>query len=85
MNAGKNKLGIALGSIAAVLVLLAAFVVVWLVPRGPETGGAAGTTGSTGGTGATVNSGYATGGGLDSGKAMAPQGSIAGQAAGAAT
>jgi uncharacterized protein YggE len=87
VDTGKNKLGIALGSIAAVLVLLAAFVVVWLMPRGPEPGGAAGnngTTGSTGSTGSTTNSGYATGG-LDSEKVMSPQGGVAGQAAGAST
>jgi uncharacterized protein YggE len=84
---GKNRLVVALGSIAAILVLLAAFVIVWLMPRGPQTGDAAGTTG-TGGTGSSLNSGYATGGGLDSansGKVMAPQGSIAGQASGAST
>lgn len=83
MDARKNRLGIALGSIAVGLVLLAAFMVVWLMPRGPEPGGAAGTAG-TGSTGATGNSGYATGG-LDSEKVMAPQGGVAGQAAGAST
>jgi len=81
VNAGKNKLGIAIGSIAAVLVLLAAFVVVWLMPRGPETGGAAG----TGGTGTTANSGTSAGSNFDSEKALAPQGAPAGQAAGSST
>jgi uncharacterized protein YggE len=84
VDARKNRVGIALGSIAAGLVLLAAFMVVWLMPRGPEPGGAAGTNGTTGSTGATSNSGYATGG-LDSEKVMAPQGGVAGQAAGAST
>jgi hypothetical protein len=85
VNAGKNKLGIALGSIAAVLVLLAAFVVVWLMPRGPETGDAAGTTGTGGTGGTTVNSGTSAGSNLDTEKALAPQGGFAGQAAGAST
>ena len=40
MNAGKNRLFVALGSLAAIGVLLAAFVVVWLIPRGPDTGSA---------------------------------------------
>ena len=40
MNAGKNRLLVALGSIAAIGVLLAAFVVVWLLPHGPQTGDA---------------------------------------------
>ncbi len=40
MNAGKNRLFVALGSLAAIGVLLAAFVVVWLVPRGPDTSNA---------------------------------------------
>jgi uncharacterized protein YggE len=79
----KNRLGIALGSIAAGLVLLAAFMVVWLMPRGPEPGGAAGTPGGTGGT--TVNSGTSVGSNFDSEKVMAPQGGVAGQAAGAST
>jgi hypothetical protein len=81
VNEGKNRLGIALGSIAAVLVLLAAFVVVWLMPRGPETGDAAG----TGGTGTTANSGSSAGSNFDTEKSLAPQGGVAGQAAGAST
>jgi len=40
MNAGRNRLVVALGSVAAIGVLLAAFAVVWLMPRGPETGNA---------------------------------------------
>ncbi len=40
MNVLKNRLFVALGSIAAIGLLLAAFMVVWLVPRGPETGNA---------------------------------------------
>lgn len=43
MDKRSNRLMVALGSIAAVGVLLAAFVVVWLVPRGPETGEASST------------------------------------------
>src|SRR5947209_5029649 len=40
MNAGNNRVLVALGSVAAVALLLGAFVVVWLLPRGPETGNA---------------------------------------------
>src|SRR5205823_13190776 len=40
MDALRNRLFVALGSVAAIGLLLAAFVVVWLVPRGPETGDA---------------------------------------------
>src|SRR3712207_947894 len=55
MNSGRNRLFVALGSVAAVGLLLAAFVAVWLMPRGPETGSASNTQapgasiGSTGG------------------------------------
>jgi uncharacterized protein len=38
MDKRGNRLFVALGSIAAIGVLLAAFLVVWLMPRGPETG-----------------------------------------------
>lgn len=41
MNTGRNnRLIVALGSVAAVALLLGAFVVVWLAPRGPETSNA---------------------------------------------
>src|SRR5205085_4010833 len=40
MNAGNNRVLVALGSVGAVALLLGAFVVVWLLPRGPETGSA---------------------------------------------
>lgn len=40
MNSLRNRLFVALGSVAAIGLLLAAFMVVWLVPRGPETGDA---------------------------------------------
>src|SRR3954447_12469136 len=40
MNAGKNRALVALGSVAAIALLLGAFMVVWLVARGPETGSA---------------------------------------------
>ena len=48
-NDGKNRLLVALGSVGAVALLLGAFVVVWLLPRGPETGSAnvANTSGKT--------------------------------------
>ncbi len=36
MEKGKNKVMMALGSVGAVLLLLGAFTVVWLTPRGPE-------------------------------------------------
>src|SRR5437870_5482326 len=36
-NDGKNRLLVALGSVGAVALLFGAFVVVWLLPRGPET------------------------------------------------
>jgi uncharacterized protein YggE len=36
MEKGKNKVMMALGSAGAVLLLLGAFTVVWLTPRGPE-------------------------------------------------
>jgi len=38
MQAGRNRLWVALGSVAAVALLVAAFVVVWLMPRGPQPG-----------------------------------------------
>src|SRR5438874_884203 len=37
-NDGKNRLLVALGSVAAIALLFGAFVVVWLLPRGPVTG-----------------------------------------------
>ena len=40
MNDRKNRLWVALGSVAAVAMLLGAFVVVWLIPRGPESSSA---------------------------------------------
>src|SRR5438067_4679656 len=40
MNTLRNRLFMALGSVAAIGLLLAAFMVVWLVPRGPDTGDA---------------------------------------------
>ena len=39
-NDGGNRLLVALGSVGAVALLHGAFVVVWLLPRGPETGSA---------------------------------------------
>jgi hypothetical protein len=42
MDKSRNRLLVALGSVAAVGLLLAAFMVVWLMPRGPETGSASG-------------------------------------------
>jgi uncharacterized protein YggE len=55
MNTGKNRLFVALGSLAAIGLLLAAFVVVWLIPRGPQTGDAKTQTG-TGSSSSLVNS-----------------------------
>src|SRR6478672_9106052 len=40
MNGRSSRLLVALGSTAAIALLLGAFVVVWLLPRGPETGSA---------------------------------------------
>jgi uncharacterized protein len=40
MESGRNRVLVALGSLAAIALLLGAFVVVWLVPRGPEIGNA---------------------------------------------
>src|SRR5947209_4322748 len=40
MKTGSNRVLVALGSVAAVALLLGAFTVVWLLPRGPETGSA---------------------------------------------
>src|SRR6476620_4684985 len=50
MNAGRNRIIVALGSIAAIGALLAAFVAVWLLPRGPETGNASTQAGNGGST-----------------------------------
>src|SRR3954447_17938750 len=38
MNAGRNRLVVTIGSLAAIGVLLGAFMVVWLMPHNPETG-----------------------------------------------
>ena len=38
MEKRRNRLPVILGTIGAVAVLLAAFLVVWLLPHGPETG-----------------------------------------------
>ena len=46
MNARKNRLLVALGSVAAVGLLLASFLAVWLMPRGPQTGNASTQTGN---------------------------------------
>ena len=56
MNAGKNRLRVILSTVAGVALLLAAFLVVWLVPR------EAGVTGATGGGGGSVASTGRTGG-----------------------
>lgn len=58
MDSGKNKLTVILGTVAGVALLLAAFLVVWLVPReagvtgatGNSTGSSVVTTGRTGGS-----------------------------------
>jgi uncharacterized protein YggE len=52
MQSGRNRLWVALGSVAAVALLLAAFVVVWLMPRGPQPGTAGVQTPGVGSTNA---------------------------------
>ena len=42
MNSGRNRLIVALGTLGAVLLLLGAFTVVWLMPREPGIGNAGG-------------------------------------------
>jgi uncharacterized protein YggE len=52
MKTGSNRVLVALGSIAAIALLFGAFTVVWLLPRGPETGSA--NVAKTGGTTSTT-------------------------------
>ncbi len=40
MNTGRNRALVGLGTVAGTALLLGAFLVVWLMPRGPETGNA---------------------------------------------
>jgi uncharacterized protein YggE len=47
VNANENRLRVALGSLAAVALLLAAFLVIWLLPRGPVESDARNQTGIT--------------------------------------
>jgi uncharacterized protein len=56
VNPTRNRLFVTLGSIAAVFVLLGAFTVVWLMPRGPQPteAGGIGNTGSTVGSNSSV-------------------------------
>lgn len=55
MNAGRNKVKVLLGTIVGMSVLLAAFLVVWLVPR--EAGVSDARNGSSGNSGSVVSSG----------------------------
>lgn len=50
MNAGRNRLKALLGTVAGVALLLAAFLVVWLVPREAGVGNAGSGPGGTGGS-----------------------------------
>lgn len=61
MNTGRNRVVMALGMLATVAMLLGAFMVVWLMPRGPEIGNASTQNPGTGmATGAPLsNSGAA--------------------------
>jgi uncharacterized protein YggE len=54
MKTGSNRVLVALGSVAAVALLFGAFTVVWLLPRGPETGSA--NVAKTRGTSSTTGS-----------------------------
>lgn len=54
MNAGKNKLVVLSSTIAGVALLLAAFLVVWLVPREAGVTAAGGNAGGSGGSVASV-------------------------------
>lgn len=62
MNAGKNKLVVLSSTIAGVALLLAAFLVVWLVPREAGVTAAGGNAGGSGGSGGSVASVGRTGG-----------------------
>ena len=57
METNRNRKMVALGSVGAVLLLLAAFMVVWLAPRGPEVSNASnqGQTTIVGSTGGSVD------------------------------
>lgn len=75
MEKRRSRLLVGLGSVAAVGVLLAAFLVVWLLPRGPETGEASTnqstvapvqsgvTSGSTGKSSGSFDTAYSQAGG----------------------
>jgi hypothetical protein len=75
MNAGKNRLRVILSTVAGVALLLAAFLVVWLVPR------EAGVTGATGGGGGSVASTGRTGG-TQLNNVNAQEGKVVGTSAG---
>src|SRR4051812_26245724 len=66
MNAGRNRLVVTIGSLAAIGVLLGAFMVVWLMPHNPVTGNASQET-PTGTSAQSTNA-------PSSGQAYAPSG-----------
>src|SRR5687768_13607120 len=55
MDRGQNRTFVAIGSVAAILLLLGAFLLVWLVPRGSGVGNA--NVGGQSGSGSTSNIG----------------------------
>ncbi|HEY0072437.1 MAG TPA: SIMPL domain-containing protein [Chloroflexia bacterium] len=77
MNAGKNRLTVILSTVAGVALLLAAFLVVWLVPR---EAGVTGATGGSGGGGSVASTGRTGGSQLNN--VNAQEGKVDGTSAG---